>query len=60
MLPACSRLSRSYRADNPPFHTRLSAEMHESPRLRQRLMPFGPYNLHGEVYDRFCEEQAAV
>jgi hypothetical protein len=23
-------------------------------------MPFGPYELHGEVYDRFCEEQIAV
>jgi protein-tyrosine phosphatase len=23
-------------------------------------MPFGPYNLHGEVYDCFCEEQIAV
>jgi len=23
-------------------------------------MPFGPYDLHGEVYDRFCEEQIAV
>jgi len=23
-------------------------------------MPFGPYDLHGEVYDRFCEEQITV
>jgi protein-tyrosine phosphatase len=23
-------------------------------------MPFGPYDLHGEVYDRFCEEQVGV
>ena len=23
-------------------------------------MPFGPYDLHGEVYDRFSEEQIAV
>jgi hypothetical protein len=23
-------------------------------------MPFGQYDLHGEVYDRFCEEQIAV
>jgi protein-tyrosine phosphatase len=23
-------------------------------------MPFGPYDLHGEIYDRFCEEQIAV
>jgi hypothetical protein len=23
-------------------------------------MPFGPYDLHGEVYDCFCEEQIAV
>jgi polymorphic toxin system DSP-PTPase phosphatase-like protein len=23
-------------------------------------MPFEPYDLHGEVYDRFCEEQIAV
>src|SRR5437763_1497293 len=23
-------------------------------------MPFGPYDLHSEVYDRFCEEQIAV
>jgi protein-tyrosine phosphatase len=23
-------------------------------------MPFGPYDLHGEVYDRWCEEQIAV
>ena len=23
-------------------------------------MPFGPYDLHGEVYDRFCEEQIVV
>jgi protein-tyrosine phosphatase len=23
-------------------------------------MPFGQYDLHGEVYDQFCEEQIAV
>src|SRR5262245_44750109 len=23
-------------------------------------MPFGPYDLHGEVYNRFCEEHIAV
>src|SRR5215467_6973300 len=23
-------------------------------------MPFGPYDLHGEVYDRWCVEQIAV
>jgi hypothetical protein len=23
-------------------------------------MPFGPYDLHGEVNDQFCEEQIAV
>ena len=23
-------------------------------------MPFGPYDLHGEVYDQWCEEQIAV
>jgi len=23
-------------------------------------MPFGPYDLHGEVYDQFCEAQIAV
>lgn len=23
-------------------------------------MPLGPYDLHGEVYDRFCEEQIVV
>ena len=23
-------------------------------------MPFGPYDLHGEAYDRFCEVQIAV
>jgi hypothetical protein len=23
-------------------------------------MPFGPYDLHGEVYDRLCAEQIAV
>jgi protein-tyrosine phosphatase len=23
-------------------------------------MPFGPYDLHGEVYDRWCEEQITV
>src|SRR5262245_56527960 len=29
-------------------------------RIFRSPMPFGPYNLHGEVYDRFCEEQIAV
>src|SRR6266436_3314298 len=29
-------------------------------RLFRSPMPFGPYDLHGEVYDRFCEEQIAV
>jgi len=23
-------------------------------------MPFGPYDLHGEVYDQWCEEQIDV
>jgi hypothetical protein len=23
-------------------------------------MPFGPYDLHGEVYDRWCEEQISL
>jgi protein-tyrosine phosphatase len=23
-------------------------------------MPFGPYDLHGEVYDQFCEEQIGL
>jgi len=23
-------------------------------------MPFGPYDLHGEVYDQFCEEHITV
>ena len=23
-------------------------------------MPFGPYDLHSEVYEQFCEEQIAV
>jgi Polymorphic toxin system, DSP-PTPase phosphatase len=26
-------------------------------RIFRSPMPFGPYDLHGEVYDRFCEEQ---
>lgn len=29
-------------------------------RLFRSPMPFGPYDLHGEVYDRFREEQIAV
>jgi protein-tyrosine phosphatase len=29
-------------------------------RIFRRPMPFGPYDLHGEVYDRWCEEQIAV
>ena len=29
-------------------------------RIFRSPMPFGPYDLHGEVYDRFCEEQIAV
>src|SRR5262249_1548053 len=29
-------------------------------RVFRSPMPFGPYDLHGEVYDRFCEEQIAV
>ena len=29
-------------------------------RIFRSPMPFGPYDFHGEVYDRFCEEQIAV
>jgi protein-tyrosine phosphatase len=29
-------------------------------RIFRSPMPFGPYDLHGEVYDRFCEGQIAV
>jgi protein-tyrosine phosphatase len=29
-------------------------------RVFQSPMPFGPYDIHGEVYDHFCEEQIAV
>ena len=29
-------------------------------RVFRSPMPFGPYDLHGEVYDRFREEQIAV
>src|SRR5215467_2608868 len=29
-------------------------------RIFRSPMPFGPYDLHGEVYDRFCEEQIGV
>jgi hypothetical protein len=29
-------------------------------RVFRSPMPFGPYDLHGEVYDRFCAEQIAV
>ena len=29
-------------------------------RVFRSPMPFGPYDLHGEVYDRFCEEQITV
>jgi hypothetical protein len=29
-------------------------------RVLRSPMPFGPYDLHGAVYDRFCEEQIAV
>jgi hypothetical protein len=29
-------------------------------RIFRSPMPFGPYDLHGEVYSRFCEEQIAV
>ena len=29
-------------------------------RIFRSPMPFGPYDLHGEVYDRLCEEQIAV
>jgi protein-tyrosine phosphatase len=31
-----------------------------SGRVFRSPMPFGPYDQHGEVYDRFCEEQIAV
>ena len=29
-------------------------------RVFRSPMPFGPYDLHSEVYDSFCEEQIAV
>jgi hypothetical protein len=29
-------------------------------RVFRSPMPFGQYDLHGEVYDRLCEEQIAV
>jgi protein tyrosine/serine phosphatase len=29
-------------------------------RIFRSPMPFGPYDLHSEVYDRWCEEQIAV
>jgi len=29
-------------------------------RILRSPMPFGPYDLHSEVYERFCEEQIAV
>src|SRR5262249_43807870 len=29
-------------------------------RIFRSPMPFGPYDLHGEVYDQFCEEQITV
>ena len=29
-------------------------------RIFRSPMPFGSYDLHGEVYDRFCEEHIAV
>src|SRR6266705_812048 len=29
-------------------------------RIFRSPMPFGLYDLHSEVYDRFCEEQIAV
>jgi protein-tyrosine phosphatase len=29
-------------------------------RVFRSPMPFGPYDLHGEVYERFCEEQIGV
>jgi len=29
-------------------------------RVFRSPLPFGPYDLHGEVYDRFCEEHIAV
>jgi protein-tyrosine phosphatase len=29
-------------------------------RVFRSPMPFGPYDLHGEVYDRFCEERIAA
>jgi protein-tyrosine phosphatase len=31
-----------------------------SGRIFRSPMPFGPYDLHGAVYDRFCEEQIGV
>ena len=31
-----------------------------SGRLFRSPMPFGPYDLHGEVYDRFRQEQISV
>jgi hypothetical protein len=29
-------------------------------RVFRSPMPFGPYDLHSEVYDRFCEEQIRI
>ena len=29
-------------------------------RIFRSPMPFGPSDLHGEAYDRLCEEQIAV
>jgi hypothetical protein len=29
-------------------------------RVLRSPMPFGPYDLQGEFYNRFCEEQIAV
>ena len=29
-------------------------------RVFRSPMPFGPYDLHGAIYERFCEEQIAV
>jgi protein-tyrosine phosphatase len=29
-------------------------------RVFRSPMPFGPHDLHGEVYDRFCEEQISA
>ena len=29
-------------------------------RIFRSPMPFGPYDLHGEAYDQFCEEQIGV